>query len=321
MHPIEEAFGEHCSLYTDVLKCSPSADAAQLRKAYYRAALKVHPDKNPDNPEAAKTFQALSLAYQILGDADLRREYDETGVLPHPDATADDVNEEGVDAWKSYFDQIFGKITVSKINDFAEKYKTSDEERRDVLKEFKARKGDLVKMLNFVMLSEPRDAVRWVSDYLEPALQEKDSKLKKWKDNMEKSLISIRKMIDKENKANAKDDEKEVDGDETETESEGEGDEDEKVAKAAPRIGRFQSSPSPQKKAPSKKRKAKASSTNNSMDDLVAQIQNKRRGAGSQNLLSSLGARYGVNLDDDEDPLADADFAKLQSKYKKKARK
>ena len=325
MHAIEEAFGKNCSLYKDVLQCEPTADAAQLRKAYYRAALKVHPDKNPGNDDAAKKFQALSLAYQILGSAELRQEYDETGVIPHEDATAaeDDVNKEGVDAWKSYFDQIFGKVTVNKINSFSERYKTSAEEQRDVLKEFKKCKGNLVKMLNFVMLSEARDAVRWVSDYLQPAMKE-DETIKAFQENMDKSLVKIRKMVDKENATNQKaaennnEDEKETESEEEEEEEEEEeddDDDDEDKKPAAPRIGRFQKSPSPKKKAPPKKKRKSAEGASSSMDDLVAQIQNKRRGGGSASLLSSLGARYGVDMDDD--PLKDADFGKLQSKYKK----
>ena len=310
MHLIEEAFGEKCSLYADVLQCPPTANAAQLRKAYYRAALKVHPDKNPGNAEAAQKFQALSLAYQILCSDDLRKEYDETGVIPHPDATADDEdNKEGVDAWKTYFDQIFGKVTVSKINDFATKYKCSDEEKRDVLKEFKKRKGDLVKMLDFVMLSEARDAIRWVEDYLKPEM-ETDAKVANLRENLEKSLIKIRKLVDKENTANKEEEEAGDDDDETETEDE---EEEEGTKPSVPRIGRFQKSPSPKKPPAKKKRKVAVASSN--MDYLVAQIQNKRRGGGSS-VLASLGARYGVTMDDD-DPLKDADFEKLQSKYKK----
>eukprot|EP00977_Amphora_coffeiformis_P006588 scaffold1424_cov168-Amphora_coffeaeformis.AAC.1 len=318
MHLIEEAFGEKCSLYADVLQCPPTAKAAQLRKAYYRAALKVHPDKNPGNAEAAQKFQALSLAYQILCSEDLRREYDETGVIPHSDATGDDeeTNKEGVDAWKSYFDQIFGKVTVSKINDFAAKYKCSDEEKRDVLKEFKKRKGNLVKMLDFVMLSEARDAIRWVEDYLKPEMEAED-KVADLRENMEKSLAKIRKMVDKENAANKEEEGSGDDEDDEETETEDEEEKDDGKRSSAPRIGRFQKSPSPKKPPAKKKRKAASASSN--MDDLVAQIQSKRRG-GSSSVLASLGARYGVGMDD-EDPLKDADFEKMQSKYKKSKRK
>ena len=38
--------------YYEVLNVPQDADAAALKKAYRRVAMKNHPDKNPDNPEA-----------------------------------------------------------------------------------------------------------------------------------------------------------------------------------------------------------------------------------------------------------------------------
>lgn len=297
MHAIEEQFGKGCNLY-ELMGCSKDADKAALRKAYYRKALKVHPDKNPDNPQAAQKFQALSLAYQILQDADLRQEYNETGVIPHNDATApdEDTDGNGTNAWKDYFDQIFGKVTTDKIEDFTNKYKCSDEEQRDVLKEFQKRQGNLVQMLEFVILSEPRDAVRWVEDFLRPAMEAGKVNVQ-YQETMEKSLKKIQKQIEKENTA-AKDDD-----DETETEED------------AP------DEPAKSKTPPSKKRKARSNNKKgNSMDSLIAQIQNKhKRGGNKKNILSDLSARYGVA--DDADPLSDADFAKTQAQMEAKRRK
>lgn len=46
-------------------------DDDELKKTYRKEALKCHPDKNADNPEATARFQELSEAYQILmGEAD-----------------------------------------------------------------------------------------------------------------------------------------------------------------------------------------------------------------------------------------------------------
>lgn len=45
--------------YYDALELTPDATPAEIRKAYYKLALKCHPDKNPGDPEAHKKFQDI----------------------------------------------------------------------------------------------------------------------------------------------------------------------------------------------------------------------------------------------------------------------
>ena len=65
--------------YYDLLSVSTNADDGTIRKAYFKAARKCHPDKCPDDPEAHEKFQKLGHAYQILSNADSRAAYDRDG--------------------------------------------------------------------------------------------------------------------------------------------------------------------------------------------------------------------------------------------------
>ncbi|WP_340693795.1 DnaJ C-terminal domain-containing protein [Hyphomonas sp.] len=63
------------SLY-DVLGVSRDASAAEIKKAYRKAAKEHHPDLNPGKTSASDRFKALSAAYSIIGDEKLRERYD-----------------------------------------------------------------------------------------------------------------------------------------------------------------------------------------------------------------------------------------------------
>lgn len=65
--------------FYDVLGLHPSCSESEIKRAYYLAARKAHPDKNPDDPEASQKFQRVGEAYQVLSDAALRAKYDSRG--------------------------------------------------------------------------------------------------------------------------------------------------------------------------------------------------------------------------------------------------
>mmetsp|Transcript_47836 Transcript_47836/g.96508 ORF Transcript_47836/g.96508 Transcript_47836/m.96508 type:complete len:181 (-) Transcript_47836:52-594(-) len=64
-----------------LLGVSKTAGDGDIRKAYLQAALKWHPDKNPDEKERAEDmFKRLARAYHVLSNARRRAAYDQSGL-------------------------------------------------------------------------------------------------------------------------------------------------------------------------------------------------------------------------------------------------
>ncbi|KAF3040238.1 hypothetical protein E8E12_001239 [Didymella heteroderae] len=65
--------------YYDALGVPPTATELEIKKAYRKLAIKLHPDKNPGDETAHAKFQEIGEAYQVLSDDQLRANYDKYG--------------------------------------------------------------------------------------------------------------------------------------------------------------------------------------------------------------------------------------------------
>eukprot|EP00916_Digyalum_oweni_P012481 GHVL01020645.1.p2 GENE.GHVL01020645.1~~GHVL01020645.1.p2 ORF type:complete len:249 (-),score=64.43 GHVL01020645.1:162-908(-) len=171
----------HTKLY-DLLRVSPDASSAEIRKSYRLIALKVHPDKNPDVPDADENFKKLKEAYDILIDDEKRKLYDQQGIT-------DDNFEE---AWV-FYQSHYPRVSEEDILKISAEYKGSEEEKNDLIKLYNIREGDISTLLEEIMLSQTDEIDRFDKIY-QKLINEKTIKNHK---NYTKSLEKLKKKAKK----------------------------------------------------------------------------------------------------------------------------
>ena len=95
-----------------ILGVSKRADTNTIKKAYRKLAKELHPDKNPDDPEAESKFQDLGVAYETLKDPELRKIYDRGG----EDALQKNERGGGGSPFDSFFGGLFSSVSPVKLS-------------------------------------------------------------------------------------------------------------------------------------------------------------------------------------------------------------
>jgi curved DNA-binding protein len=77
--------------YYGVLGVSPSASGEEIKRAYRRLAMELHPDRNPGDPQGEERFKAINEAYAVLGDPRKRTAYERLRLSHQPPDANDDL--------------------------------------------------------------------------------------------------------------------------------------------------------------------------------------------------------------------------------------
>lgn len=96
--------------YYEILSVTREASDEELKKAYRRAAIQWHPDRNPGNAEAEAQFKEINEAYQVLSDPKKRATYDRFGHAGLGNQGFGGEQGFGASSFSDIFDNIFGDI-------------------------------------------------------------------------------------------------------------------------------------------------------------------------------------------------------------------
>ncbi|CAG9795077.1 unnamed protein product [Diatraea saccharalis] len=134
-----EKYFKTTNLY-EILNLTEKATEKEVKKAYHKLSLKVHPDRVEEDAklEATEKFKVLGGIHAILSDPNKRALYDETKSVDD-----DEYNVIKDRDWTIYWRMLFKKITIDDIKAYEKEYVGSEEEKKDLKDAYLAGKGDM----------------------------------------------------------------------------------------------------------------------------------------------------------------------------------
>ncbi|GER25898.1 chaperone protein dnaJ [Striga asiatica] len=174
------------SLY-EILGVEKTASQAEIKKAYYKLALRLHPDKNPNDEEAKEKFQQLQKVISVLGDEEKRAVYDQTGCVDDADLAGDVIHN-----LRTFFRSMYKKVTEADIEEFEANYRGSDSEKKDLLELYKKLKGNMEKLFCCMICSDPMLDSHRFKDMIDEAISEGKLKSTKVYEKWAKKVSKIK---------------------------------------------------------------------------------------------------------------------------------
>ncbi|KAL5275768.1 DNAJC9 family protein [Megaselia abdita] len=204
----EQFFGSK-DIY-EVFAIEKHANDQDVKKAYHKLSLKVHPDRvsEDEKAEATEKFKILAKIYEVLTDKTKRSLYDEQGIV-------DDDGDNNFLSWLELWKSIFKPITELDIDNYKKEYIGSDIEKKDIKKAYLNHKGCLDKMSDCVQFMDVENEARIIDIVKEMIASEEvpeykifteepvAKKNKRYKKNAkeEKEAKKIKAKREKENKS------------------------------------------------------------------------------------------------------------------------
>ncbi|OVA12274.1 DnaJ domain [Macleaya cordata] len=158
----------------EILGVENTASQQEIKKAYYKLALRLHPDKNPDDEEAKEKFQQLQKVISILGDEEKRALYDQTGCVDDADLAG-----EVAQNLREYFRTVYRKVTEADIEEFEANYRGSESEKKDLMDLYQKHKGNMNRVFCSMLCSDPKLDSHRFKDILNEAISAGELKVSK----------------------------------------------------------------------------------------------------------------------------------------------